>query len=1109
MRSDLTPAFIAAKNASKRKPRQLLVFQFPGVGNVYISDQEIDLGGITYQALVEDWGTLEEAAEVENSNSSEIRQMSVTIWNGGDTPFSDYFLQEDPENVEVLLYQWFVGLTDDDKVLLDRFTVQDPISFDERSRLLTLDLVSINMRYDGNCGDFVTTEIWPDAKPEHVGRGIPLIFGDAGQVECLYVKTAPMATLNGSMVKRTAIIDVNESLDNRGFPASGVVEIDEELIQYSSRTEFAFTVQTRGYGQTTIADHGDGAQLHQYINDHTFLAGEGPITAMTEIKVAGCLAPNSIYSVSFSGTYGKIIFNQKPYSIQFAPSVEKIELGPDTISGNNTAWQPFYAFDQEKTTSSALINEAYPTLALVNNSLYEDLGRVTTAYLLITHWETNVYTNDYVQVWVEGVGEVGRLAKPSPSDVFQLDAEIDVDHEHDHKTGDKHSHSFNNPSYSADVGVHAHPLAGTGMTYVAPAGGVSLPFKQYEYSGYTIVNPTYSWNNPGTDFQGAYMSVQAYLSGADLELMQGNTRRAYWNDDTVSSIITEVPMGETGDIYFKVHGKGVVGGSARIDKATFHITFGADMENSRSTVDPYLSTAGDNDDTHNTNNPDDVVPLLTDNRVLEIVSRKNPGRTITDRFDLSDHVDPTWNWFTGREIQLRYVGTGDDVNVFIPHITFQIEFKRRQRVFSDQVTVTVAGDPSNSPEQVIQRLLTEKAGLPSAYIDTLSFAAVASEYTAIGYRVDGIIEAELSVREALKKVCWQTRSRLHWNAGQAKLLMKKAAAELTIDKNLLPINYQLKSIQITRQRLADLVNSIQLFYQIDRVNREQPYLASITSTDTDSITQHGKKENRELFQFDLVRNDAMAADLVAYYVSISAYPSSFYEFNAYLEQFDLEKEDVIEVTSAGFNQMRKVPMIIRAVNRIFGSGKNKQINHLRIIAENLRYILLDTTLSDTVHIMDDLEIIIGKVIDLADSIHVTDELSFIETANLEETVIIADVLEIIWAISETLSDTITISDSLGADMVINLTDEITITDNLTIYRQVGFGSGAFGMEGFGGITKWVDSDEDEVKIIDELTMEEVTNLSDTVVISDNLICSNGFGCVGNLSSGFGNTPFGQ
>ena len=77
MRTDLTAAFIAAKNAARRKPRELLVFQFPVAGNKYISDQQIELGGVTYQALVEDWGTLEDSAGVETENSAEVLQMST------------------------------------------------------------------------------------------------------------------------------------------------------------------------------------------------------------------------------------------------------------------------------------------------------------------------------------------------------------------------------------------------------------------------------------------------------------------------------------------------------------------------------------------------------------------------------------------------------------------------------------------------------------------------------------------------------------------------------------------------------------------------------------------------------------------------------------------------------------------------------------------------------------------------------------------------------------------------------------------------------------------------------------------------------------------------
>ena len=108
MRSDLTTDFITAKNAASRSPRQWAVFHFPVAGDVYISDQALGAAeGLSFEAaaLVEDWGTLADMAggDPSDKGASEIRQLTLTIWNGGTNPFSDYFLKEDPEELHNLI----------------------------------------------------------------------------------------------------------------------------------------------------------------------------------------------------------------------------------------------------------------------------------------------------------------------------------------------------------------------------------------------------------------------------------------------------------------------------------------------------------------------------------------------------------------------------------------------------------------------------------------------------------------------------------------------------------------------------------------------------------------------------------------------------------------------------------------------------------------------------------------------------------------------------------------------------------------------------------------------------------------------------------------------
>lgn len=1108
MRTDLSPSFIAAKNSSSRKPRLLMVFQFPVAGNVYVSDQHIETGGVVYLPLVENWGTLSDTAAADNANSAEVRQMSVTLWNGGATPFSNKFLQEDPENVEVLLYQWFADLADSDKLLLDRFVVQDPIGFDESSRLLTLDLVSVNMRYTGRCGKTVTSEEWPHALPEHVGRDIPLIFGSAGECGSLCVKTSPMATIKGSIVSTSVTVECNEDLIAAGFPTSGILQIENEKISYSSRTTTTFYGVVRGYSSTKAESHPDNTKIHQFITDHTYLFGTLPIASITNVKVGGQEFDNSHYTVSLTAGYGKIICNKKPYYSQYAASAETREEWFDLVDEDSTAWQSYNAIDKEHTSTSAMINEAYRTLSLKNIYSMADQGMIVTAYLLVHHWETDVYTSDYCDVYVEGLGVIGKLSRPSGEDILRLEADVDIDHPHGYTDPGISTSDPTHPHYTdstrglaangspSDLHLYSHDPSGTasgwryGYIYfydLQPAAlSSTITFNiGTELSGTAKVNEvkietewggTVVLNNFDPDVG---LNGTITIAGGGWPAVASNQN--YWMK---ISIYVYTYYGSV-DVYINAP---IIAYNATVEE----------VDANKTDVSSYVSAGGS------------VQQLLTSNRDIEFISKKTPTRTLVDRFDLSDFITPSWDFFKNRKVQIRYVGSADDVNVFIPWITFEIEFRRRETIYSDDVTATVVGDTNNRPDNVLKRLLTV-SGVPSSILKTGAFATAGAEFAALGYTIDGIIDGGMSVQDAVKKVCWQTRARLFWNAGGVKLAVRKAAKDLTIIKELGPDAYRLKSITAERQRVQDLVNSLELFYKPDRVAGEDTYLKSITRLDQASVDAHGLRDRRDDFRFDLVRSDAMAADLAEYFISTMANPSTFYEFSCYLQQLELEKEDCIALASSGFHKMRKMPLLLRQINHIFGSGKNKSINLLRIIAECLHYILIERSLNDTVQIMDDLVVVTGEWLGLSDSVHVTDgELYWEIGAAFTDTAIITDVLTLLWAIVEEYNEVMTMTDELRATVGVLFTDTVMISESLARWEEVGFGAGGFGQIGFGGLREIENGNPDEVLIVDELVMGSGVVNEDEFVMDDFLIASNGFGSAGPMrTEGFGKIPMGH
>jgi hypothetical protein len=1136
MRQDLTPAFIAAKNGAFRRPRQLLVFKFPEAGNVYLSDQALGAAdGLskTYLPLVESWGELQDTAgEATAVDNGEIRQMSVTLWNGGTHPFSDYFLAEYPENVEVELYQWFAGLAETDKALVDRFVVSDPIEFDEASRLLRLDLVSISIRYDQPCGDLITRDVWPYAADSDIGKGIPQAFGGTGRIPALKGKTSQTLRLKGSILNNTMYLDVYEDLDELLFPASGTVLIDEEKIRYSGRSASRLIVIQRGY-LSSAAEHLDKREIVSVINDHTFLLCGGPVAAIANVMIEGYPAPAGIYTVRADLDPARVIFSEKPWVKKYGESTRFLEMQFDGVTSSNTALQPAYAYDAADLATAACIKSGNNVLGLRQVTVNRNRGEILRAYLAVEHWESGRFLSDYVEVWVSGLGVVGRLSRPNPNDEIALDADVDVDHGHSHEIGGEHIHNFDQPAVTTSDPEHPHSTEATaGMS----ANGTPSSFSHGISSsggGYGTVKETTVWFNslePAALSSSISINVTTIRSGATakIDFIELITE---WGG-TVLLDQFDPYTGAAGNI--TVSGGGwSSGGTAEnyrlkvrtalyANDGSITVYYKIPVINYASRVKQVTSNAtgvtasasgGKVKDTGvvNVKNSNDVVPLAITNRTVNTGPlTEDPTRTVVNLFDLTNHVNFDWGWFTGREIAITYVNAGDARAVYILHAFFDVEYVPTEVVYSNEITAEVTSLTDRiRPDLAVKKLLTSRAGVAVGDFDSASFAAVAAKFTALGYRLDGLIEAEASVREAIKRICYQSHSRVFTSGGKLKMVLREGHPESKpVARQLVGDNLQLRSIKVARQPLREISNRVQLFFKRDwtaAVSTASGFLDSVTREDAGSINTFGLKARADSYNFDLLRDGAMAAKVADFYLMTEAWPSSFYTFMAYLDQFDLEKEDVIEV-SAGFNRMQKVPMVLRAMDRLFGSGKNQSINLVRIVAENLYYILKEVSRADAVLVMDTLSFMITEIGEYADAVHVLEELLVQLQLHRDEAVTVSDALLSIWEMRRDLAEAVTATEAVHTDQDSRRCDAVVVEDFPEFWSVYGFGSGAFGQVMFGGLSAWRQKSPDQISIFEQLLTALSAVRVSTVEPSDQLVIGSGFG--GKVSSGFGLSLFG-
>lgn len=1127
MRNDLSPEFISSKDSTSSAPRQLVVFKFEKAGDVYLSDQDITLNGILYRGLITDWGVLEDSADPEDDNS-EVMQQTIIIDNSGSVPFSNLFLGEDPENVEVEIYQWYEGIADSSKALIDRFVVQDPISFDESSSSLTIDLVSLSLRYNNKMGEVLTLSDWPLAKSDDIGKGLDYPVGSPGEVKTIKSKDQPTALLDGPIISNSVSIKVLGDVSK--FTQSGILQIDEELISYDSLVDNTFNATARGLYGTLATDHMDGKSVTRYAT-HSYLLGQGPLSSVSNVKVAGYPPPPSLYTIYKDEEYPRIDFLGGPYSVQFsaASNVESIDI--DNTASGNTAWQPHYSYDDKPGTSS-LISEVYPSLRVKQTDINNNTGQITRSILTIEHWSSNFYYNDRAEVWVEGIGVLGYLSRPASGDNLVIIGDVDIDHEQDHVSGGKHDHPFVDPGLDTINPLHDHSTDATEGrignaqfgTYgpYGISGGPAGETKEFniwfnglhkQASG-SVINLPFSFITSGdadlqfidviTDWGGSFTFEYLPSDFTGTLTINGGSWPAEYSTLNYKVKIRVGLYVTSGSISFTVQNP-IIDYSAVVGSTNYKQT----------NIWSYVDVGGDvnyeNSDISGLQIKDvgDVENFTGPNRDLNLYTENSPTKTMVDRFDLSDYIEPTWDWFNDREIRINYIGTADNINILVTNISFEVYVRKRERVYSDNVTAEIVLPGDNKPNDIIEDILINKAGLPASFIDGSSFTAAGDFYGANGYGLNGIIPASSSVRDAIRNILRQSRSRLIWNAGKCKLVVKEDFESWSFDKEILPENIQLKSISANRQKLSDVINKIDLLYDKDWVSDSvDPFKGTVSRIDSDSILKNGIREDRGKWLFDLVTTQSMATSLVNYYISTSAASSTFYNFNCYLDQFELEKEDKLKLTSSGFNSMVKLPLVIRSIRRIFGSSEAGQINLLNFIAESFRYIIINLSLDDQLSILESVNVVKGFIFEFNEIAQAEEEVLF-QYNNIQGD--LQEISESVLAVAgyaKAINESIATSEATTFELLLDLESIVTVTEQISILRDYGFGSGGFGTGvRFGGLKAWGETNPDEALIVEQLGFDMGFSLGDDQQITDNIYMSDGFGSP-NIGDGFGATPFG-
>lgn len=1160
MRNDLTPAFLAEMDKDSNTPITLVVFHFPIRGDVFLSDRDIEIGGVPYKGLVEDFGN-KTTVGAENAISS-TGQMTLTLWNGEGIPFSNYFLSEDAIDIFVDVYQTYEGLVLEDIAHIDEFVIQDPVEYSEADSLLSLELVTTNMRYFGQVGTLLTRDEYPNALEADLNKSIDLIVGNAGIIKCLCSNKPPTATLSGSFLKLPTTIETHEDLDEKSFTQFGFIKIDEELIRYTSRNSNSIVLSARGQYGTKPTDHSDGAEIIQasdfngiYPAVVEYIVGKGPLSNISDVRVKGQI-PTTSFTLLPNQNPALIRFDSQPTFVEYSKGARLRAEYFDAKNDDNTALMPEWAFDQENKSLGAIIKreDNNTKLSVIQKDKAFDDGQIVGLFLLVEHWETKAYSNDTVDIFVDGVNnglKIGTLNRPNDKDIIDVGGEIDLHHGHSHQSGVHHSHFSEDPNFISDTGFHEHSLDQINEIVVYPpqayygfiagwstrvyvdtspnnsnATGMRVRWKVTNWgSGYSLEVASKSWVRVGgvtihygdTGFYEERISFPEHYNGRGFYIYAYNP---YGIPLTVKIVETV--------LYVSDNVTGPTQQEVNINKS---------IDGSVGALNTSPTVIKDVDDVNElpTGYTSELINILQD----------NSSRSVVQKFDITDYLESAdWAWMKDRKVWLQYSGLNDDVEVIITNISFEIEYRQKQIKTTDEITCDVVGSIESRPDAVVQYLLTEKAGLPenklgSVYrdvpkwdddeiwddteiwldegtVDNVPDGALFEEagawFSLRNYSIDGVLSGSSTIKDIIAKITFQTHSKLTWQNGFAKLSVLRKNEDWLIAKDIPTTDIQLKSYQVKKSESFRIINLINLFHSIDRLSEASgsgQFNGTSIATDDLSIKKHGLRTDDDKWFFDLVRKQDMA-DLVSdFYLWLLGEPQTYYTLNTYLKNFDIEKEEFISISSYKIDRLECLPVSVKEIVRVFGSGKLNRINLLTLVCQSIRHKAHQEEKEENILLTEDI------VTSLDFDAEIIEELVLEEVVETgfgktdEEILSVSENFESEFHYKPKETDEIVIEEAISFDMEIEIEEDISVTDDADGYLEIPFGGGGFGMIPFGSVAVFKEVPTDQLTVVESFTTEIGSIGTDEISTTEEIVTSNGFGGTTVLSSGFGVTPFGN
>lgn len=856
------PAFVAELvRRDGAAPVWLLRFTAGGVDYVLCQDTvSVTPWGITALPLIASWGRIYEG--ISNTLADyRIGELSVNLINNPDavTSLRTRAKARQLHGIAVSVYLWFDGCSAAPEELR-RFRIRD-IDLPTEA-LINLDLQDESIKYEKYYpGTIVTTEQYPGADPDDIGKTIPLIFGTVNKSETRSVDAGIKTTLAAGMSAAQTTMTVS---DPERFWIGMWTGIDDETMLVTNLSGSTVTV-TRGYDTTVAATHQKGADIIEIRpNDFAYIAADLPVQSIGKVwarfgaKLLDVTPISTIYTgqpgaehASYPGQAvvtvpGFITISQAAQlmlndGIGVSDLLEVLDgigisdlIGvTDNIGINNllSVLDGITVGDNIAVSDTIGISDA---LTVSDNIGVTD-GISVSAPTISNAAHNHNYENTETQfpsntpLILSSVGNYTLTFPAAPAGTISSDIEITI------AWG----------SAQSIAGTNALTMKVNGNTYINDATGQAAPYNGSWTTAYNGKSITYRFGNSYPDaLVDSVVINRNWGNGSDPLTMVSATRLVYSNDPTTDKTAANTVGGAAKSGTISKTGGATRGGS--VSKTGSATKTGSASRGGLASLSGTLTKTG--------------------------TVSKLGGVTRTGNVTRSGSVAKTGTvTLTGNSVANTLVGDAILVDV-------------------------VAFD--TAPADVIGAIL----GVPCQIIGT--FPA--------GYAFNGQINTSRPALAWCHDLARQCRSYFRWVLDTPTLIVRPDT--LTPVKSINEVRLS-NGEMIHGQKLTDVnevINTINLQYNRDwSGSNTAPYKSTLPDTDASSITTYGIRERPELFKFDFVTSDTMAADLLAFYLRWQAWQRWQHTQEVYLFEAALEFGDVVtlaflegeigECTEVGFN----------------------------------------------------------------------------------------------------------------------------------------------------------------------------------------------------------------